>query len=163
MIKSLLPYLLLSLLLQACTSGGGFHLRNHIALPGAVQHIQLEGLSYEHGLAKALEDAMEEAGGKLQEKAQTKLVISNLQEGKRVTAFTKERKAREYLVYLKFNYALQLKNQKPSTMRRIALDRSFVYDANYALGKEEELNKIRQDLQKDAARLIMLRLQSLGK
>ena len=163
MIKAFLPLFLLSLLIQGCSVGNGFHLRNHISLPPSVRHLELQGISSEHGLAQALAEALEEAGGSQREKAPTKIIISDLQDDKRVTAFTRERKAREYLVYLKFNYALQYPDKEPETIGTIALDRSFIYDANYALGKEEELNKIRQDLQKDAARLILLRLQSIGK
>lgn len=162
MYKTLLPVFVLSLLIQACTAGNGFHLRNKVDLPPLVRHLELQGVSSETGLALALEDALEEAGGSIQKTAPAKLVISNFHDDKRVTAYTKERKAREYLVYLKFNYALQLPGKEAEQIGRITLDRAFIYDANYALGKDEELNKIREDLQKDAARLILLRLQSIG-
>lgn len=159
----LLFALLLNLfLLQAC-SGNSFHLRKNIDLNKSVQSIQVSGLSYEHDLVKAFEEALEEAGGKLQQQAPTKIIISDLQQDKRVTAYTSKRKAREYLIFLKFNYAIQQQGQQPSSPQKMQLDRSFIYDADYALGKEEEENKIRQALQKEAARLIMLRLQYVGK
>ena len=145
------------LLLQAC-SGNSFHLRKELDLPKVYQRIQVDNISYEHNLIKAFELALEESGGQLLAKAPTIVKINNLREGKRTVAYTKERKAREFLLYLKFGYTISMLG-KETKNQRISLDRIFVYDADFALGKAEEEDKIRQELYKEAARLILLKLQ----
>jgi len=145
------------LLLQAC-SGNSFHLRKELDLPKMYQRIQVDNISYEHNLIKAFELALEESGGQLLAKAPTIVKINNLREGKRTVAYTKERKAREFLLYLKFGYTISMLG-KETKNQRISLDRIFVYDADFALGKAEEEDKIRQELYKEAARLMLLKLQ----
>ena len=157
--KAILLVTILSL--QACSSNS-FHLRSELDLPKIYQRIQVDNLSYEHDLVKAFEFALEESGGQLLAKAPTIVKINNFREGKRTVAYTKERKAREFLLYLKFDYTISATGQvsgKETKNQRINLDRIFVYDANFALGKAEEETKIRQELYKEAARLILLKLQ----
>ena len=150
--------LVVFLLLQAC-SGNGFHLRKELDLPQKFQRIQIENLSYENSFVKALEAELEESGGQLLEKAPTKIIINNFREGKRVIAYTDERKAREFLLSLKFEYLISSTVKDSPIKHRINLDRVFIYDSDFALGKAEEESKIRQNLYKEAARLILLKLQ----
>ena len=145
------------LLLQAC-SGNGFHLRKNVDLPKTYQRIQVENISYGNSFVKAFELALEESGGKLLEQAPTKIKINNFREGRRTVAYTKERKAREFLLFLKFDYTIT-NGTKTSKKERINLDKIFVYDADFALGKAEEEKQIKQNLYQEAARLIMLKLQ----
>ncbi len=141
------------LLLQSC-SGSGFHLRKPLDLPLKYQTIKIENLPYENDFVKTFESTLEESGGKLANNASTIIKINNFRESKRVIAYTKERKAREYLLSLKFDYSVgSLEKQ------RINLDRVFIYDSNFALGKAEEESQIRQNLYAEAARLILLKLQ----
>ena len=151
----------MSLLLQAC-SGNGFHLRKETDLPKMFQRIQVDNISNEHNLVKAFELALEASGGQLLANAPTIVTINNFREGKRTVAYTKERKAREFLLYLKFAYSITVAGQtveKDAKNQRINLDRIFVYDADFALGKAEEEKQIRQELYKEAARLMLLKLQ----
>ena len=152
--------------LQACA---GFHLRNTVSLPEHYQKLQILGVSQENELFQALELALEGAGGEVLGQANAKINISNIREGKRVVAYTRERKARVYLLYLKLNYDISLsrnsarnsaRNSEGKTLtQRINLDKTFVYDANFALGKAEEETQIRENLYKEAARLILLSLK----
>jgi len=151
--------LVVLLLLQSC-SGNGFHLRNTQELPKQYQQIQVVNISNDNGFTDALQAAIEESGGRLEDKAETKISINNFREGKRVVAYDKDRKARIYLLFLKFEYQiLDTQNNLKLQKRRINLDRTFVYDANFALGKAEEENQIRHELYAEAARLILLRLK----
>lgn len=156
----LLAFIVPILLLQACSSKG-FHLRKELDLPQKYQHIQIESLSYENGFVRAFETALEESGGILQEQAATKIKISNFREGKHTVAYTSERKAREFLLSLKFDYFIFHADNKTIEKQkyRINLDRVFIYDADFALGKAEEESKIRQNLYQEAARLVLLKLQ----
>ena len=152
--------LLQSLLLSAC-SGNSFHLRKNVELPKIHQTIQLKDISLESGLGKAFESALEEAGGEIRSHADTIISIAGVSEGKRVVAYTSERKAQIYLLFLKFEYTILKRNKQKSDRikQRINLDRTFIYDANFALGKAEEEKQIREGLYAEAARLIILRLQ----
>ncbi len=154
----LISIFLAVLLLQAC-SGNGFHLRKELDLPTSYQQIQIENISYESKFVKAFEEALEESGGKLVEKAPTKITINNFREGKRAIAYTSERKARQFLLSLKFDYFISSTNNKTKQKYRINLDRVFIYDADFALGKAEEESKIRQSLYNEASRLMLLKLQ----
>ena len=153
--------LLQSILLSGCSNG--FHLRENVDLPKIYQRIRLDNIALDSGFAKAFEVTLEDAGGTLTRGATTQVTITNLREGKRVVAYTSERKARVYLVYLKLEYSIQKVNKQSSSrkkvpIQRINLDRTFIYDANFALGKAEEEKQIRDGLYADAARLIILRL-----
>ncbi len=150
------------LLLQSC-SGNGFHLRKNVDLPVNYQSIQLENISTENGFIEVFQEALEEAGGQITESASTKIIFSNFQEGRRVVAYTSDRKAREYLLYLKFDYEVSSTsnstNNKKLSKRRINIDKSYLYDPDFALGKAEEEKQVQKNLYQEAARLILLRLQ----
>ncbi len=151
-----------SLLLQGC-SGNSFHLRKNLDLPLKYQQIKLENIANDSSFVKAFEEALEESGGKLLESASTKIIINNFREEKRIVAYTSKRKAREFLLSLKFDYTIAPTSEKldsPSSNKyRISLDRVFIYDANFALGKAEEESQIKESLYAEAARLILIRLQ----
>jgi len=163
-------------LLTACSSNG-FHLRKNINLPPQYQILQIENIPPDNGLQSALRAAIQEAGGELitlddefrstsskpaQSHPKNKysiIRINDFREGKRVVAYTKERKARIYLLFLKFAYEIIEPGKATAKKYRINLDKTFVYDANFALGKAEEERQIRDDLYHEAARLILLKLQ----
>ena len=153
-IKVILVAALMQVLL-AC-SGNGFHLRKSIDLPAQYQQIQLVNAT--SGLSTAFRTALEEAGGRVNNNAKTQVIFSNIRERKQAVAYTSQRKARIYLLSLKFSYEVKVSG-KSLKQQRTNLDRNFVYDANFTLGKTEEENKIRNDLYAEAARLILLRLQ----
>lgn len=153
-VKVIVSAVLMQVLL-AC-GGNGFHLRKSVDLPAQYQQIQVENAS--SGLATAFRTALEESGGRINNNAKTKVIFSNIRERKQAVAYTSERKARIYLLSLKLSYEVVAKGRSLKK-QRINLDRNFVYDANFALGKAEEERQIRADLYEEAARLILLRLQ----
>ena len=140
--------LLQSIFLSACSNS--FHLREEVKLPEIYQQIQLENISLESDFGKVFENALEEAGGQLTSAqlvtapliksdssninakraayntANAKVIIDNLREGKRVVAYTSERKARIYLVFLKLEYTIQNKNRQKHPKQSINLDKTFI-------------------------------------
>lgn len=147
------------LLLQGCANNG-FHFRETQALEEKYQEIQLVSDIEKNDFSKAFQLVLEESGGQLVERAKTKLIINNFREGRRVVAYDKNRKPRVYLLFLKFEYQVEgVINKGNAKKYRINLDRTFVYDANFALGKAEEEDQIRHELYSEAARLILLRLR----
>ncbi len=148
------------LILQGCS----FQLRKNTPLSDDFKQLQIIEMSESGGLRKALETAIQEAGGQVSEQSKTRIRLSNIREGKRIVAYNRERKARIYLLSLKLNYTILIAskdNQKDRsfTPQRINLDKTFLYDANFALGKVKEEEQIRESLYGEAARLILLRLK----
>jgi outer membrane lipopolysaccharide assembly protein LptE/RlpB len=151
--------LIIFLLLPSC-SGGGFHLRESTRLSGAYQNIVLQGISTESKLYTTLKQSIKEAGGDVVPlvSANSIIVINNLKEDKKIVAYTRERIAREYMVYLHFDYQIKI-GDKEREQRLIRLDKTLIYDSNFVLGKAEEESRIQQSLREEAARLILLRLR----
>lgn len=158
--------LLLQLQLQGC-SGNGFHLRKNVELAPQYSQIFLQGLTSETEFKATFDKALAEAGGDIvesQKLAKSTLNFLRFDEGRRVIAYTSERRAREYLVYLKIEYSLIQNNKKISKdsdlpKYRINIDRSYLYDPDFALGKAEEERQVKKALYEEAARLILLRIK----
>jgi len=153
----------LLLLTQACSSNG-FQLRKNIELTPQFSKIYLQGSRLNGDFESILKDALIEIGGDLTtQKKQAKSSINFLSftEGRQVIAYTSDRRAREYLVFLKAEYSIDKNNQdaKDLPKHRLNLDRSYLYDPDFALGKAEEEKRVRQTLYEEATRLILLRLK----
>jgi outer membrane lipopolysaccharide assembly protein LptE/RlpB len=156
--------LLMILSLAGCSAANSFHLRKPVQLSSQYKSIKVQGLPYDGNFFKILKLGFNEAGVQFFQHpdkafATTTMTIQNLREGKRVVAYDSERRAREYLLFLKFDYSLSQNKGKSKETHRINLDRSFLYDADFVLGKREEERKIHQSLYKEAARLILLNLK----
>ena len=165
-----LKVILLILLIQGC-SGNGFHLRKNVKLAPDYSQTVLQGLPTESEFSSIFSDALSEAGGNIVSDgrfAKSTIEFTKFEEGRRVIAYTSERRAREYLVFLKIEYNIRrssLQNNKKnaktteSSKKRINIDRSYLYDPDFALGKVEEEKRVKQALYEEATRLIMLRLK----
>ncbi len=165
-----LKALLLLLLIQGC-SGNGFHLRKNVNLAPEYGQVQLQGLAAETEFSVIFADALSEAGGNIvsdERLAKSTIEFTKFEEGRRVIAYTSDRLAREYLVFLKIEYSIRRsvlqKNKKnvkatESFKKRINIDRSYLYDPDFALGKAEEEKRVKQALYDEATRLILLRLK----
>jgi outer membrane lipopolysaccharide assembly protein LptE/RlpB len=84
--------------------------------------------------------------------------VSNLKQDKKIVAYTGQRIAREYMMYLRVDYQLK-KGANKLQPRLIHLNKTLIYDANFILGKAEEELRIQQSLREEAARLILLHLR----
>lgn len=151
------------LLIQGC-SGNGFHLRKNVELSPQYTEIYLQGLVAENEFITSFREKLSEASGDIVTTvSQAKSIInfSKFEEGRRVIAYTSDRRAREYLVFLKVEYSIRNINQKLSskTKHRINIDRSYLYDPDFALGKAEEEKRVKQALYEEATRLILLRIR----
>ena len=158
-IPSLIFISMLLWLLQSC-SGSGFQLRKSADLPSDHINIALQGIESESDLYKTLEKAIIDAGGQIVPllKASAVITVSNLKQDKKIIAYTGQRIAREYMIYLRFDYHVKV-GTNASQPHLIRLDKTLIYDANFVLGKAEEELRIQQSLREEAARLILLRLR----
>ena len=150
---------LLCLTLTAC----GFHLKETIELPTAYKNVSLQGIGIERNFGRILRDTFTDARSDLQANANhpTKLTISNLEEGRRVAAYNFDRTVRQYLLFMKFQYTLEADGKKLGTFP-INIDSTLNYDSDFVLGEQEEERLIRDELRRDAARLILLRFKSVA-
>lgn len=153
---------LLSVLLCVALTACGFHLRETTELPAHYQTIRLEGMSLDRGFGRILKDTFTDARSQLVSsgETQTQLLISNLDEGRRVASYAADLSVRQYMLYLVFDYSVVVAGKKVAT-HRIKLDKTMNYDSNFVLGKQQERSQIRRALREDAARLILLRIKSL--
>jgi len=165
-----LKLILLLLLIQGC-SGNGFHLRKNVELAPQYNEIQLQGLAEDSEFNLFFADALSEAGGNIvsdEKLAKSTIVFTKFEEGRRVIAYTSDRRAREYLVFLKIEYSIRQSARQSKkkvskgavlAKKRINIDRSYLYDPDFALGKAEEEKRVKQALYEEATRLILLRLK----
>ena len=156
---SLIISFLLCLTLTAC----GFHLKETTELPAAFKKVSIQGISIERNFGRALRNAFTDARSDLQAGSNhsTKLTISNLEEGKRIAAYNFDRTVRQYLLFMKLEYTLESDGKKLGTYP-INIDSTLNYDSDFVLGEQEEERLIRDELRRDAARLILLRFKSVA-
>jgi outer membrane lipopolysaccharide assembly protein LptE/RlpB len=151
--------LISSLLLPAC-SGNGFHLRQDATLSDDSKKIVVQGISTESDLYSMFVEKIPDAGGEVValSRATTMITLTDLKEDKKIVAYTGQRVAREYMLYLYVDYELTIANQK-FKKNRIRLDKTLIYDASFVLGKAEEELRIQKSLREEAVRLILLQLR----
>ncbi|CAA6802554.1 MAG: LPS-assembly lipoprotein [uncultured Thiotrichaceae bacterium] len=148
--------------LMAC-GANGFHLRDDMPLPERYQTIYVEGLESD-AFRRQLKDKVEEQGASLvdsKDQALTILHFSEFKQGKSVSGYGENREVRQYLIFLKMNYrVLDAKTRKELFPKaRISIDKTQIYDSAFVLGKVEEERLINEELRKDAARQILIKLR----
>ncbi len=162
--KTLILALSLLLLLSAC-GGEPFHLRGSKPLPELIrQGIYLQGLDPQSDFALALRDGLEDAGADLKQNSQdaaTTLTISNVRENRSVSGYSSSRQVREFNHSVTVDFIVKTPAMTESMERSVSATRSQVYDGKYVLGTAEEETVIKEELRREAVRLILLRLQAL--
>jgi len=162
--KTLILALSLLLLLSAC-GGEPFHLRGSKPLPELMrQGIYLQGFDPQSDFAFALRDGLEDAGANIKQNPQdasTTLTISNLRENRSVSGYSSSRQVREFNHSVTVDFIVKTPAMTESIERSVSATRSQVYDGKYVLGTAEEETVIKEELRREAVRLILLRLQAL--
>jgi outer membrane lipopolysaccharide assembly protein LptE/RlpB len=160
---SIFYLVLLSSVLVAC-SGESFHLRGHGSIPSVNETLYLNGVSRLNPFSIALRDAIKGAGSLVtQNKSQAsiQLNVDNINEGKIATGYSRARKVREYDIFLKLNYSFTHLNKGNTVLSKgtVNLSQTQLYDSDFALGKAEEEELIKQELRRRAAHLILTKLR----
>jgi LPS-assembly lipoprotein len=147
-------------------TGCGFHLRGQADLSPELARTHIVGVSPYSEFATNLRQQLRANGVQIVEAKQSTstLRITRNESGKRVLSVDQNGKVLEFELYSVISFEVTgrdkttlLKNQT------ISLSRSFLFDVNDVLGKEEEETLLREDLQEDAVRLMIYRLQAIGK
>lgn len=162
--KALLLLLGLFSLLSAC-GGEPFHLRGSKPLPEFIREgVYVQGIDPENDFALALRDGLEDAGATLKDNPQDAkliLTINNVRESRSVFGYSSTRQVREFNHALGVDFSVKTPAMPESIERSVSATRSQVYDGKYVLGTAEEEIVIKEELRREAVRLILLRLQAL--
>ena len=163
--KLLITLLLVMGLLTAC-SGESFHLRGEKPLPLiAQQGVYLQGVDLRSDFGMALLDGLEDAGAvvkKQSAEAGLTLELVSLRENRSVTGYSSTRQVREFNHWIDVDFKVSSQRLPQSLACSVHAERSQVYDGKYVLGTAEEENLIKDELRREAVRLMLLRLQALS-
>jgi LPS-assembly lipoprotein len=148
-------------------SGCGFQLRGAAYLPPELSHTYIDGVSPYSNLATNLRQQLRANGVEtVEDRSQataTLRIISN-NHGRRVLAVDDKGKVREYQLYTILSFEVKgIKNKLLLDNQTLTLTRDFVFDENNVLGKVAEAELLREDMEDDLARLILYRLQAIGR
>jgi LPS-assembly lipoprotein len=162
--KTRLLTLGIALLLSGC-GGEPFHLRGSKALPDSLrQGIYLQGVDPRSDFGLALRDGLEDAGADVKQSEQdaaATLNITNLRENRSVSGYSSTRQVREFNHSVTVDFRVKTRAMTAALERSVNAERSQVYDGQYVLGTAEEENAIKEELRREAVRLILLRLQAI--
>lgn len=162
--KKLLLTLNLLVWLTAC-GGEPFHLRGEKPLPAVLsQGVYLAGIDPRSDFGIALRDGLEDAGAEIKQDEQaaaTTLTILKLDESRSVSGYSSTRQVREFNHFVNVNFRVKARSMAEGVERSVNAERSQVYDGKYVLGTAEEEAVIKEDLRREAVRLILLRLQAV--
>lgn len=154
----------LSACLVAC-GGEPFHLRGSKPLPvSAEQGIFVQGIDPRSEFGRVLLAGLEEAGAPIKsqlEEAGLLLTVTSVRENKSVSGYSSTRQVREFNHWIDVDFIVKRNTQTEPIERSVHAERSQVYDGKYVLGTAEEENLIKDELRREAVRLILLRLQAL--
>jgi LPS-assembly lipoprotein len=167
--KSWIGIISLGLLLSAC-GGEPFRLHHSRPIPDFVkQHGVYIEEAFEqdpgrvNGVVEGLRTALEEHNVPVMTNPSTpnKIVILRINENRTVSGYSASRQVREFNHTIEVDYKLVSPYISAPIVQTIRTERSQVYNSTYVLGTAEEEIAIKQELQQEAVRLILLRLQAL--
>ena len=147
-------------LLQAC----GFQLRGAVELSSDMSPIYLQQNSvFELGReinALLISNKIDLADDKKQSNAQ--LILVKEAKKRRVLSVGGDGRAREYLLSYTVNFSIKINTSKQAVDDVISLSRSLLFDPDAVLAVANESEILYKDMRRDAARLILLKLQAKG-
>lgn len=163
--------LLLLVLTASLIYGCGFHLRGALDISPDLSPIYLQQNSAPE-LAReikrllasnnllVIEAVAEKSPDQLSnDKAATRLIILNEAKKQRVLSVDNSGRAREYALTYSVNFAIKIRQEK-ETSESVSVTRSLLFDVDAVLAVENESAVLYKDMRRDAARLILLKLQA---
>jgi LPS-assembly lipoprotein len=156
------PVLLAVMLIAGC----GFHLRGQADLSPELARTHIVGVSPYSEFAANLRQQLRANGVQIVEAEQSTstLRITRNVSGKRVLSVDQNGKVLEFELYSVISFEVTGKNKTILLKNQtISLSRPFLFDVNDVLGKAQEEALLKEDLQADVVRLIIYRLQAIGR
>lgn len=152
---------LVLLVLVGC--GEPFHLRGSVPAARLQQSIYLQGAVLPDDFEADLKQGLTQAGATLQsdpKAAQVHLTISRFDEKRTVSSYSSTRQVREFNHALDVGFRVSGEGIAAGEERSVHVERTQVYDSLRVLGSAEEEAAIKQELRREAVRLVLLRLKA---
>lgn len=145
-INRTLVLLCVVLLVQSC----GFKLRGDRDLSQRIASVHLQGVSEHSDVGRLLYSALRQSRVVLHDDSKSAAAVLNIsrqQFNKRVISLDSLGRANQYeLVYELVYKMLNQDGSERLAEQKISLRREFLYDSNLVLAKQEEENRLRQDM-----------------
>lgn len=139
----------------------GFQLRGALDISDSISPLYLEqGSAFE--LAREINGLLVKNKIALADSAvmaKSRLTLVNESTSRRVLSVDGNGRAREYLLTYSVNITIKIQQEK-ETRDSITLSRSLVFDPDAVLAATNETEILYRDMRKDAARLVLLKLQA---
>jgi len=156
--------------LHAC----GFQLRGSIDISEDISPIYIEQ-NYVFDLAREIKSLL--AMNKIEivedaKQSKAQLTLLNEEKSRRVLSVDGSGRAREYLLIYKVNFVIKTKQLETSAIENsevknnqdsVSIRRNLLFDPDAVLAVTNEAEILYNDMRRDAARLILLRLQARSK
>jgi LPS-assembly lipoprotein len=163
-LSKLIVVFVLSNILLAC----GFHLRGAFQSPDEMSLVYLSANNRHSELLQDLQRTLKANGSVIVDdaiKAKARLKIKSEKQTQRVISVDTHGRASEYELKFEVVYSLSTVTESELTAvrikdRRVTLIRDYLYDSSAVLGTSREKGVLIRDMQRDAARLIMLQIQA---
>ncbi|PLY14847.1 MAG: hypothetical protein C0631_10065 [Sedimenticola sp.] len=160
MIRHIAIALLLSLTLTAC----GFQLRGSTPLPASLNPLLIQGIDIESPIGAELAQLLGESGVTLTRQTSAAAAILRLHNhrvDRRVLSVDSNGKVAEYELHEMLRFELVSKaNAQLIPAQSVGVVRAYVNTEEQVLGKQQEEEMLRQDMQRDLADQLLRRLQT---
>lgn len=161
-IESYQPRLLILLLLVSIVSGCGFQLRGAFDLSGELSSLHMKhSTSFE--LARELKSILSANNVLLTEKANKanlQLILLNEEKRRSVLTVDGNGQVREYSLSYTVYFSIKNKGSTEEVKHSVLLSRSLLFNTDAVLAVTNESEILYKDMQRNAARLILLKLQA---
>jgi LPS-assembly lipoprotein len=151
------------LLLVSVLSGCGFQLRGSLELSDEISPLYLRSNS-SFELARELQLLLATNNVTQTDKpakANYQLILVREKKSRRVLTVDGDGRAREYLLMYTIDYSINVKDDvQQDVIESISLRRSLLFDTEAVLAVTNESEILYKNMQRDAARLILLKLQT---
>jgi LPS-assembly lipoprotein len=144
--------------------GEAFHLRGSSPLPQLMQDIYVQGVGAQSAFGVALREGLQSAGASVKQEAKNAPVvldITALNEGRTVSGYSSTRQVREFNHTVDVTFHVIGKGLGEAQERSVHVERSQLYNGTYVLGATEEEATIKEELRREAVRLVILRLRAV--
>lgn len=150
----------LTLLLLICLSACGFQLRGtQNAISHSYSSIKVVDKSGDKGFQQTVSNALKNSGVKISEDALAVLTIHNSKSDKRTASFSSRAKSAEYELLKSITFQFVYDQDILIDSTQLLARRSYLYRETAAVGKAEEEQLLRREMNDDLAQRILLALQ----
>ncbi|MBI5041956.1 MAG: hypothetical protein HZB57_12390 [Gammaproteobacteria bacterium] len=152
-----------ALLLTAC----GFHLRGDVKLDAQLSKVYIEGADPYDALVRELTRSLTTTGVAVVEDSKDATAVLHILKNsgsRRVLSVSSAGKVREYELYQTLEFKVRdTAGRELLAPQRLELTRAYLFDKEDVLAKSNEEEMLRRDMRRDLVRLVMLRLEALGR